>query len=174
MSTKKSYEAVEATVATMEPHEVEHYAAIQRQAQEVERLANEAIEAKEEASEAKKAYEGAVSTLRNLIRRGPDPQGKLFDPDADDEDIAERRQREQVGWRGLPIVAHLAIPTGTMKALERKGIKTLGELTDCMNSGGVGGHWFTKVPGVGSAAAEKVAEAYERFWAAHPEYTDAA
>jgi len=75
-------------------------------------------------------------------------------------------------WRGLPIVAHLAIPTGTMKALERKGIETLGQLTDTINRHPQG--WHTGVPGVGSAAAEKVADAYERFWAAHPEFVEAA
>ena len=29
------------------------------------------------------------------------------------------------------------------------------------------------VPGVGKAAAEKVADAYEAFWAQHPEYAEA-
>lgn len=83
MDPETKNDAVEAVAAMespgdgMEPHEAEHYGAIQRQAHEVERLAEEAIEAKEAASDAKKAYEGAVSTLRNIIRRGPDPQAEL-------------------------------------------------------------------------------------------------
>jgi len=96
----------------------------------------------------------------------------LFNLDAGGEDIAERRQREQVGWRTLHIADHLDIPAGTLKALDRKGITTLGELTDCMNSG-IGGHWFMGVPGVGKAAAEKVSDAYADFWAENPQYAEA-
>jgi hypothetical protein len=75
------------------------------------------------------------------------------------------------GWRVRPIDGNLDIPAGTIKALERKGIVTLGELTDTINVSPMA--WHVGVPGVGAAAAQKVSDAYAAFWAKHPEYAEA-
>lgn len=74
------------------------------------------------------------------------------------------------GWRARAITEALDLPAGTVKALTRKGVVTLGDLTDTLNAGT---QWWRNVPGVGKAAAEKVADAYEAFWAQHPEYAEA-
>lgn len=75
------------------------------------------------------------------------------------------------GWRFREILGNLDIPAGTLKALHRKDIMTLGELTDLINRNPQ--HWHESVPGVGAAAAVKVADAYQAFWGAHPEYAEA-
>jgi len=80
--------------------------------------------------------------------------------------------QRDTGWRALLIAGNLDIPAGTLKALERKGIETLGELTDTINTSPLA--WHVGVPGVGAAAAQKVSDAYSDFWTAHPEYVDAA
>jgi len=79
--------------------------------------------------------------------------------------------KDAVEWRFLSVDGNLDIPAGTLKALHRKGINTLQELSELMNRHPQA--WHTHVPGVGAAAAAKVADAYQAFWAAHPEYAEA-
>ena len=75
------------------------------------------------------------------------------------------------GWRVRSIEGNLDIPAGTLKALHRKDIVTLGELTDLINRNPQ--RWHESVPGVGSAAAQRVGDAYATFWQRHPEYAEA-
>lgn len=79
--------------------------------------------------------------------------------------------KDAVEWRFLSVDGNLDIPAGTLKALHRKGINTLQELSELMNRHPQA--WHSQVPGVGAAAAVKVADAYQAFWAAHPEYAEA-
>lgn len=74
-------------------------------------------------------------------------------------------------WRSLPIEDRLDLPAGTLRALHRMGIETLGELTDTINVSPQS--WHVGVPGVGAAAAQKVSDAYAAFWAANPQYAEA-
>lgn len=157
-----------------EPHEAEHYAAIRECSQDVERLAMKMEEAKEKASAAKKAYDAEVSELRSLIRRGPDPQGKLplvgADKDsavateAEPSDDADDPEPDD-NWRDTPI-GHLnafcGMPPRFLKPLEEAKLTTLGKLSDAMNEGG--DTWHYDLDGIGDKAAEHIADAFTEFW----------
>jgi len=72
-------------------------------------------------------------------------------------------------WRARTVEEALELPVSAAKALERKGVETVGELADLVNRD----LWWMDVPGVGKAAAEKVADAFAGFWAANPQYAEA-
>lgn len=150
-----------------EPHEAEHYAAIRECSQDVERLAMKMEEAKEKASAAKKAYDAEVSELRSLIRRGPDPQGKLplVGADKDSAVATEAEPSDDDAWRTTPI-GHLntdcGLPPRFLKPLEEAKLTTLGKLSDAMNAGG--DTWHYDLDGIGDKAAEHIADAFTEFW----------
>ncbi|OGT57644.1 MAG: hypothetical protein A3E01_02600 [Gammaproteobacteria bacterium RIFCSPHIGHO2_12_FULL_63_22] len=53
-----------------------------------------------------------------------------------------------------------------LKKLAAAEIETIGQLVDYQATG----KWITSIHGIGQAAGDKLADAMERFWAAHPEY----
>lgn len=66
-------------------HVREHYDAIREKERDVRELEWACLEAKREAKDAKEEFDLADKSLRDLIRRGPDPQRKL--PLKDDEPL---------------------------------------------------------------------------------------
>jgi len=77
----------------------------------------------------------------------------------------EEAPPETDDWRREPIEA-LLLAKGTVAKLREAGLATVGKLSDRM---GPGGPWWRGIDGVGQAAAEKIAEAFEKFWKQHPE-----
>ena len=117
------------------------------------RVAYEA--AKEKAKGAKTVWEGAVETHGKLVRRNEQQTLLPFDQDTNQD------------WRKMSI-ADLGLPAGVATALEEAEVTTLGKLSDVMGDA----MWYREIKRVGKGAAEKVADAFQRFWAEHPESCD--
>jgi len=135
-----------------------HYQEIIECTNRVEAFARDMAETREAASAAKKAYDAAVLGLRDVIRRGPDMQGKL------------PFGREGDAWRDLAtteLIAH-GLPAATAEVYLENQLETLGKLSDLL--GLYGTTWWHEVPGVGEGKAAKTEDAFGAFWRAHPEY----
>ena len=72
-------------------------------------------------------------------------------------------------WRELTL-SNLGLSGTLQHKLEEAGLVTLGKLSDKMADGG---DWWADIKGVGTAAADQVADCYADFWRDHPEYCEA-
>ena len=109
------------------------------------------------AAEAKKEYDGAVLELRRLIRAQTEDL-PLFDGLAEKSEEAEDNS-----WRDVEL-ASLDLSAKVLENLDAAELTTIGDLADYSANGGR----LTQVSGIGPAAAEKIEDALEGFWANHP------
>ena len=147
--------AEEPTAYTVQ--EREHYAQILSKELRVGHLRDKADIDKATASASKKVYEEAAAELCRLIRNGLEPQMTLpgMDEKADP-------------WRDLP-VSDLGLSDSLTKTLWLAELRTIGELSGYVKEFVE----FDTIKGIGEKSAEKISEAFVRFWEAHPEYTEA-
>jgi len=78
----------------------------------------------------------------------------------------EETSQDSEAWK-QKLVESLGIPKSTINKLVDAGIATVGLLSGRMQKGGH--DWHRDVPGLGPKAAEKVADAFDKFWKEHPE-----
>ena len=99
-------------------------------------------------------------------------RSEVFDPPLrfgpNKPELVEEAPSETDDWRREPIEA-LLLAKGTVAKLREAGLATVGKLSDRM---GPGGPWWRGIDGIGKAAAEKIADAFEAFWQQHPEAFD--
>ena len=113
------------------------------------------------AAEVKKDYDGAVWELRRLIRAQTEDL-PLFVPLFDG--LGEKAEgAEDDSWREVEL-ASLDLSAKVLENLDAARLTTIGELADYSSNGGR----LTQVAGIGPAAAEKIENALEGFWANHP------
>lgn len=138
--------------------EQEHYQAIRDEEREVARLEGDYQGKKESASAAKKRFESADAELRDFIRRGPDLQQRL--PGMEEEGA-------KLNWRDVPLTEVVAPDLWRHFDEHDPKIVTLGDFAQFEK-----GYELTDLESVGPVKAEKMSNALEAFWAAHPEYCD--
>lgn len=113
------------------------------------------------AAEGKKEYDGAVLQLRALIRAQTEDL-PLFDG------LGEKAEEAvDDSWRAVEL-ASLDLSAKVLENLDGARLTTIGELADYSANGGR----LTQVAGIGPAAAEKIEDALETFWANHPGLDD--
>lgn len=83
-------------------------------------------------------------------------------PDKTDD---EASKSEPTNWREVPI-SSLNLPTPITEALTEARFFTLGTIADLTAKGKP----LTEIPGIGSAKAEKLEAAINRWWVDHPEH----
>lgn len=146
-----------------------HYAQILACSKKVRELRILRDETKEAASAAKKRWERASDELDDLTARGPNPQRVLdFDKPAatgDDAPLLDAAEAAEE-WRTLPIET-LDIPPKAIEKLQDVGIGTLGDFTDWQKSHN-NEQWYQDIKGIGEAAATRISDAWEAFWASRP------
>ena len=110
-----------------------------------------------QAAEAKKEYDGAVLVIRALIRAQTEDL-PLFD------NLGEKSEEDaDNSWREVEL-SSLDLSAKVLENLDAARLTTIGELADYSANGGR----LTQVAGIGPAAAEKIEDALEGFWANHP------
>lgn len=110
-----------------------------------------------QASEAKKEYDGAVLVIRALIRAQAEDL-PIFD------NLGEKSEEDaDNSWREVEL-SSLDLSAKVLENLDAARLTTIGELADYSANGGR----LTQVAGIGPAAAEKIEDALEGFWANHP------
>lgn len=123
--------------------------------------AHEAFTEKSEAlKQAKEEHKEAESRLMRAYRElravgTYDPQGEL--PFGGPRDVD--------AWRELP-VSELGLTTGILAAFDEMNLTTLGNLSDYVAAG----NSYLDIRSIGEAALEKIEDAWEKFWAEHPEF----
>lgn len=137
--------------------------------EEAEELAAEAereyLRAKASAKELKEAYEDRVHSLRAIIRAYRNDANRPLLHQKVEVEISAKPDNS---WRDL-LIAELKVSESIITKLNEAGIENLGQLQDYSASNdGLNG-----IKGIGSAAREKVSEAFDQFWADHPEYCGA-
>lgn len=142
--------------------QAEHYAEIQDKEKDCARLESEMMDLAEQYKEKKQSFKAADSSLRAIIRRGPDAQLKLPLKSQDSDKPAQ--PGEEV-WRPADIGE-----LGLTKAIETKlrdaGINTMGNLSDYTTPKGNGYcQRLTDIKGLGEGAIEKIEEATSAYWA---------
>lgn len=115
-------------------------------------------EAAEQSKEAKKAYEAAVSRLRNAVRDAKNGQQEL--------PFGEEQPAE--AWRAVTL-EELEISGKLAASLTEAGLTTLGAIADYTANGGA----LTDIDGIGPKAAEKIDAATQDWWERHPGEADA-
>ena len=115
---------------------------------------------REQTKELHKAFDTAVAQMRAVIKRRNQP---LLPFDAATGEI---KPAEPEAWRRVP-VEELGIKPRTAKALRDGGLETVGAIADFHADD----QSLNRIPGLGQAAVDEVADAMERFWAEHKEYT---
>jgi len=141
-----------------------HYGEICNKQRHVSRLEDDYEEAKAAASEARKLWERATRELHRFIAAGPETQQTLpgMEEGAKGEVFPD--------WRLLPVEDLPGVADKYAKALVEADITTLGNLSSHMET--LGNTWHQKVPNVGDAGAEEIADGFTKFWEDHPEYTN--
>lgn len=143
--------------------EQKHYQEIRATEKRVAILKDEYTSFKSKASSAKKLFEEEDRKLRRLIRGGVDPQMGLFDKSESDAEV----EVDKDAWKELPLTK-LDIPDGVTGKLYDVEIETLGDLSQWMQND----QWWKDIAGVGEKAAEKIADAFAKFWQEHPEFCE--
>lgn len=118
-------------------------------------------ELKEQVKDAKKAWEGAQVMLSDLIAEEKE-EYPLFDQKQGTSVVADE------AWRSVH-VSELELPERILEALlehKPKPLETLGDLSDFSAK-----HQWIDIQGIGPAKAEQIDNAFDEFWAKHPEYT---
>ena len=111
-----------------------------------------------ERKDMKSHYRFLVETLRVVVEEGPESL-PLIDP-------PKPSASQNEAWRAVSI-RELQMPPSVLGVFEEADISTLGELSKAIE----GERWWDEFEGIGEGKAEKVAEAFCRFWGSHPEYT---
>ena len=141
----------------------------------------EEIDASEYHKECKKATESAQAELNNLIDDLNRPTSEnLFraheqsqrengdgNPDSPDEQAMLDKEdgKGPDGWRDVPIVKLVdhGMPSRAETALEKACIDTLGKLADVQD--------LREIRGLGVTTIDGLERAFDKFWAANPQYT---
>lgn len=155
---------LETPAHTLDELEARHYAEILTLSEKVRELRILRDETKEAASAAKKRWEAASDEMDDLTARGPNPQRTLNFGDKPLAPTLDVPPPEE--WRTLPIDT-LDIATKAIDKLRDVGIDTLGDFCDWTSNHGEA--WHQDIKGIGEAAATKISDAWEAFWASRPD-----
>lgn len=104
----------------------------------------------------------SIAVQDDASRYAQRPLEKVFDEVSGEKANGD----DPTKWRSLKLSA-LNLAPKIETALREAGIKTLGKLSDVMNEGG---WWYRSIKGIGQGAVVAIADAFEMFWDAHPEY----
>ena len=154
---------LETPAHTLDELEARHYAEILTLSEKVRELRILRDETKEAASAAKKRWEAASDEMDDLTARGPNPQRTLNFGDKPLAPTLDVPPPEE--WRSL-LISTLEIPQKAVEKLQDVGIATLGDFSDWQANHGE--FWYQDIKGIGEAAATKISDAWEAFWASLP------
>ena len=136
----------------------ESRAVVAAKAKELEAAEAKLEGAKNLAKLKRQAYDEAVTDLLDVI----DNKQQVFE--FDDPEAATAPD----DWRSVPLDIEVIPHNHIIQKLADAGIKTMGELSDAIAAEPEKG--VAAIEGLGPVAAEKVENALESFWHAHPEW----
>jgi uncharacterized coiled-coil protein SlyX len=168
--------ATESTTAEQNVLLVEWHDRIKEQREDVRSAQEKVDNLKERLKEASKDLDEETERLLAIIDEGDQPSlfgvgRKKADSEAPKPpDIITAPVAEPDAWRKATL-AELGITTaGLVEKLALNGLETMGAICDYTNSG----KRLIDIKGIGKGAAQKVDDAIEKYWTAHPQQKTAA